>query len=252
MLLPWLKNYDLLIFDQIDSTNSEALRLAKTGVKGNFVIVAREQTDGKGRKGKLWESISGNLHMSILLRPMVDMCRIKELSFLTAVTLYEVIQEFANKLTAHKADIKLKWPNDVLVGGKKIAGILLESTCLSSVNCVIIGIGVNTHFIPDISDVALTSLFNEGIILKSSDNLLSNFMDKFQIHYSGWEAEDSFDSIRKKWLKLAYNLNSNVTLDNGVQKVSGVFRSIDQEGAICIELADGKLCSFASGQVTYR
>ncbi len=251
MQLPWLKNYNLLIFDQIDSTNSEALRLIKNGVKGNFVIVAREQTGGRGSKGRFWQSIPGNLHMSILFQPMVSISRLKELSFLVAVVLYETIQESISKSSAPKADIKLKWPNDVLMGGKKLAGILLESTCVGGINYVIIGIGVNTHFMPDISDVAVTSLFNEGVILKNSDYFLSNFMDKFQIYYSRWGAEGNFDNTRKQWLKFAYNVNSVVTLDNGVSKVSGVFKGIDQEGAICIELASGVVHSFSSGQVTF-
>ena len=86
-MLPWPKDYNLLLFDRIDSTNDEALRLAKSGIKGNFVIVAKAQTNSRGTKGKPWESIIGNLHMSILLQPAVSINRIKELSFLTILNL---------------------------------------------------------------------------------------------------------------------------------------------------------------------
>jgi biotin-(acetyl-CoA carboxylase) ligase len=77
------------------------------------------------------------------------------------------------------------------------------------------------------------------------------FMDKFQIYYSRWQKEDSFDSIKNRWLEFAYNLNKDITLDDGMRKVSGIFRGIDNEGAIRVELVNGELCSFSSGQVTY-
>ena len=251
MQLPWLKNYNLLIFDQIDSTNSEAFRLIKNGVKGNFVIVAREQTAGKGSNGRFWQSIPGNLHMTILLQPTISISRLKELSFLVAVTIHKTVKELIMNSNAPKADIKLKWPNDVLIGGKKLAGILIESTCLNGMNYVVIGIGVNTHFMPDVQNAEATSLFNEGIILKNSDYFLSSLMSKFQTHYFRWINDDSFYNTRNQWLKFAYNLNSVITLDNGTSKVSGIFRGIDQEGAICIETAEGVVLSFSSGQVTF-
>ena len=94
MPLTWIENYNLLIFDQIDSTNNEAFRLIKNGIKGNFVIVAREQTAGKGSNKRSWESILGNLHMSILIQPIVSISRIKELSFLVAVVLHKTIKKF--------------------------------------------------------------------------------------------------------------------------------------------------------------
>jgi len=251
-MLPWPKDYNLLLFDRIDSTNDEALRLAKSGIKGNFVIVAKAQTNSRGTKGKPWESIIGNLHMSILLQPAVSINRIKELSFLTAIVLREAILEFIDTLKAPKADIKLKWPNDVLIEGKKVSGILLESTNIQGINYVIIGVGVNTHFIPNIPNISATSLLSEGIILKSPDSFLNTFMDNFQIHYSRWQKPDSFDSIKKRWLEFSYNLNKDITLDDGIRKVSGIFRGIDNEGAICVELVNGELCSFSSGRVTYR
>ncbi len=251
MILPWLENYNLLNYNKIDSTNNEALRLVKSGAKGNFVIVARMQTNGRGTKGKPWKSIVGNLHMSILLELKAKISRITELSFLTAIALHETVQDSIDKLKAPKADLKLKWPNDVLINGKKLAGILIESICLNNANYVIIGIGVNTHFIPNISAMATTSLFNEGVILKNSDYFLSDFMDKFQKHYYKWQKEDNFDQIRLQWLALAYKLNNIVTLDNGIQKASGIFRGINHQGNISIELANGELCSFSSGQVAY-
>jgi BirA family biotin operon repressor/biotin-[acetyl-CoA-carboxylase] ligase len=251
MPLTWIENYNLLIFDQIDSTNNEAFRLIKNGIKGNFVIVAREQTAGKGSNKRSWESILGNLHMSILIQPIVSISRIKELSFLVAVVLHKTIKKFIINSNASKTDIQLKWPNDILIDDKKLAGILIESTCLNGVNYVVIGIGVNTHFIPDVKNADVTSLFNEGIILKNSDCFLSSFMNNFHANYFRWISDDNFNNIRKEWLKLAYNLNNIVTLDNGISKISGIFKGIDQEGAICIETVEKLLLSFSSGQLTF-
>ena len=259
MLPPWLNHYNLLIFDRVNSTNNEALSLAKSGVGGEFVIVAKEQSAGKGSKGRSWESLIGNLHMSILLRPQKTIEHFHELSFLTAIALQGAIVDSINKLKAPSAEVKLKWPNDVLINGKKLAGILLESGCFNNVDYVIIGVGVNTHFIPKLKNrsleprnLAITSLFNEGIILKNSTDFLSSFMDKFHFYYSKWNIKEGFDKIRAKWLKSAYRLNSIVTLDNGTEKISGTFKGINEEGAICIELSSGEVHSFSSGQVTYN
>lgn len=247
----WLENYTLLTFDKIDSTNDEAIRLIKKGIQGNILIVADKQTNGKGSKEKSWKSIAGNLHMSILLQPIVDINRITELPFLVAVILNETIKEFTSTLNAPKSDIKLKWPNDILVAGKKLAGILIESINLKGENYVIIGIGINTHFMPDIPNTEVTSLFSEGVILKNSTFFLNNFMQKFQPNYIKWMTNNNFNDTREKWLKSAYKLNNVVTIDNGIIKVSGIFKNIDLNGAICIELDNGNVQKFSSGQISF-
>lgn len=251
MTLSWLKNYNLLIFDQIDSTNNEALRLAKAKVIGDFVIVARKQTAGKGQKGRKWESIPGNLHASLLLQSELDLNRLKELSFLTAVVLHKTVSDFVKKLNAPKIDIKLKWPNDVLIDGKKLAGILLESARINDINYVIIGVGVNTHFVPKINNTPVTSLLNEGMILRDSGDFLNQFIINFYSRFKKWQSENSFAPIKKEWQKNAYNLNEIITLDDGVQKISGIFTGIDKEGAICIKINDEQVRKFSAGDLGY-
>jgi len=251
MLVPWLKQFDLLIFDCIDSTNDEAIRLLKAGVRGDFVIIAREQHKGKGQKGKTWQSINGNLHASILISSDLNFDRLKELSFLTAVAIRDAILECIDYLKAPKANINLKWPNDVLIGDKKVAGILLESIRLDNKNYVIIGIGANTHFIPKMDGIKITSLLNEGIVLKNCDDFLSKVMDNFQFYYDKWQLERDFSGIRKEWIKSAYNLNNSIILNDGLKAISGIFRGINQEGAICIELTNGEQLYFSSGEVSY-
>lgn len=251
MTLSWLKNYNLLIFDQVDSTNSEALRLVKANVTGDFIIVAREQTAGRGQKGRVWESIPGNLHASILLESNFDLNRLKELSFLTAVALHKTIISFNKKLKTPSIKPELKWPNDVLIIGKKVAGILLESIRYNDKNYVIVGVGVNTHFVPNIHNILVTSLLNEGMILKHSDDFLSEFMINFHFYYKQWQTANDFANIKKEWLKFAYHLNKNITLNDGTQKVTGIFKGVDESGALCIGLSNGKIQSFSAGDVSY-
>lgn len=248
----WLKNYSLLNYSILDSTNAEGFRIIRNHIKGNFVIIAREQTHGRGSQGKLWESLSGNLHMSIIIRPDVNTSRLKELPFFLAIVIQKTIKEFIKqKSFTKKPDIRLKWPNDVLINGKKVSGILIESIRIDSINSVVIGIGINTHCVPNIQNVEVTSLLNEGIILKNPDCFLNSFMKKFHTSYLKWTTDDNFHDIRREWLRLAYNLNSTITINNGVSKTSGIFRGIDQDGNIFIELANKNIESFSFGRLTF-
>ncbi len=248
MTLSWLNKYNLLIFDRIDSTNSEAIRIAKSQVNGNFLIVARKQTSGRGQKNKEWESLDGNLHASILLQSTLNINKLKELPFLVAIALKKALKIYVHN---HKdySKIKLKWPNDLMFGHKKLAGILLESININNKNYVIIGVGVNTHFVPNIKDRECTSLFNEGIILKNADDFLNNFIVKFDYCYEKWKNENSFDTIKKEWIKNAYRLNEKIVFNNTEDKITGIFRGIDCEGRICIEQNNGLVMSFSSGSI---
>lgn len=162
MRLAWLKKYSLLMFNQVDSTNTEALILAKSGVIGNFVIWAREQTGGRGRQGKHWESLTGNLHFSILLENPSSLSDCPQLSFVAANAVLDAIRMLAldKKLDLN---LKLKWPNDVLINGKKVAGILLEAINIYGKSYVVVGIGVNVASYPENVDKPATSLHKEGV-----------------------------------------------------------------------------------------
>lgn len=251
MSLFWFGNYDLLIFDRIDSTNDEAIRLVKSGVRGDVVIIAREQTKGKGSKGRYWHSISGNLHVSILLEAHDSLLRLQEMPFLVGLAIHDAIKEQAELSGRSSIDIKLKWPNDVLVEGKKIAGILLESVVISGKLFVVVGIGVNTHFIPKIDGVEATSLLNEGIILRHADDFLSIIMTKFHQYYVNWQADKDFNRLRTEWLAKAYNLGNKVSITDGKNTLTGIYKGIDSNGAFCLELEDGKICDFVAGDISF-
>ena len=244
----WLKNYNLLTFESLDSTNSEALRMAASGSIGDFIILSREQTGGRGQKGRKWVSIPSNLHASILLDSNVDPKRHPQLSFVIANAMYESI---ASLVTKYKLalDIKLKWPNDVLINGKKVAGILLESISFRCKNYVIIGFGVNVMKAPVKIGRAVTSLFDEGIKLKHSDEFLNIVMSKFDKLYTQWQLDNNFIKTRKSWLRRAYNLNKVIIVDDGVSRISGIFKEIDSDGSMRLQLASGQFCNLVAGEV---
>ena len=248
MHLNWLENYNLLTFETIDSTNSEALLLASSGVSGDFVILSREQTGGRGQKGREWVSISGNLHASILLVSNADPKRHPQLSFVIANAMYESIATFAAKYKL-ALDIKLKWPNDVLIGGKKVAGILLESIKFKDKNYVVVGFGVNVMKAPTNIGRAVTSLFDEGIQFQHSDEFLFMLINKFDKLYKQWKLENNFVQTRKNWLKCAYNLRKVITVDDGASRISGIFKDIGFDGALRLQLASGQVHNVVAGEV---
>ncbi|GAB4168829.1 MAG: biotin--[acetyl-CoA-carboxylase] ligase [Rickettsiaceae bacterium] len=248
MRLDWLKNYNLLIFETVDSTNSEALRLASAGAIGDFVITAAQQTGGRGSKGRSWTSIPGNLHTSVLLNTKAELKRYPQLSFVTANAVYETISTFTKgkNLTLN---IGLKWPNDVLINGKKVAGILLESISFGEKKYVVVGIGVNVMESPSAVSFPATSLYDEGIILKHPDEFLCILISKFDRLYKQWLLDNSFARTRKNWLRRAYNLNKVITIDDNARRISGVFKEIDFNGSLQLQLASGQFCNFTTGIV---
>jgi BirA family biotin operon repressor/biotin-[acetyl-CoA-carboxylase] ligase len=239
----WLKNYDLLTFESVDSTNSEALRLAQKGVKNNMVIVANTQTAGRGRKGRNWFSSGGNLYASILLKTKLSPSSYIQLPFLVANVVRDSIMAFSNDQRTNLR-VELKWPNDVFIEGKKVAGILLESINLHGENNIIIGVGVNIEKVPESLQDRASSLKDAGILLENPGEFLNMLMNNFDEVYGKWVINPDFEKIRKEWLKNAYNLGKVVTIDDGKSRVSGLFKDIDSDGAIRLQLPNGEICSF--------
>ncbi len=240
----WQEKYKLLVLDEIDSTNSEALRIARTCPSENYVIWAKNQTKSRGRNGKIWYSNLGNLHVSILLRHNINLAYIPQLSFIVSIAVYKTINSLASK---SKNSIQLKWPNDILVNAKKISGILLESISLNNNNYLVIGIGININTNPiNIGQVA-TNLSNENIEIRSLEEMLNLLMINFEKYFAQWKKE-GFNKIRQYWLRRAYMLNKQITVNNGNSKVTGIFKNIDENGAIKIQLSSGDIITLLSAE----
>ncbi|WP_341790495.1 biotin--[acetyl-CoA-carboxylase] ligase [Rickettsia endosymbiont of Polydrusus tereticollis] len=266
-----MNNYKLLIFDEIDSTNLEAIRIAKTNPSLNYAILAKTQTQGRGRNGKKWQSLLGNLHASLLLKPNKELTFFPQLSFVTGLAVYETIKSLIFQChsreggnlynifldsrlrgndTVGKNSIKLKWPNDILINDKKISGILLESLTVANNNYLIIGVGINIIHNPLNIDQLTTSFSAENITIHEPTALLDIFIVNFEKYYQIWQ-QKGFTEIRKIWLEKAYKLNESVTINDNSTPITGIFKGIDELGRIIIQLSPKKISYFVAGELSF-
>lgn len=241
-----LDNYHLITFTNIDSTNEAAKRLIKSDTAPDkFLIISDEQSDGYGQKGRKWESLKGNLHLSISLYTVKPLQKLQELVFLSAVVISEYIKQFLPE----ESDIKLKWPNDVLVNNKKIAGILLETVKNKDKQYVIIGIGINLSKTPTVQDQKVTSLNKEGAEIISPQIFIPNLIKQFDSEYNKWDSGDNFNQIRKDWLNKANGLGTEIIINDGKQNISGIFYNIDKHGAIVLKNDSGENITIDHGRI---
>lgn len=227
-----------------ESTNDDAKAAALAGESEGFVAQALRQTSGRGRPGRVWESQEGNLFASILLRPHALPQQVAFYSFATAMAVYDAI--LAAKPTA---DVQLKWPNDVLINGKKISGILLESAPVENgiVDWLVIGVGINVSSCPKDALFPSTSLKDEGVdaeVTQVLEDLLKSF-DQWHLTLRF----DGFRPIRRAWLAYAKLGEMTVKLPSGA--VEGDFAGMDDLGGLILRLPDGTEQTIASGDVFY-
>lgn len=226
----------------VSSTNDHAKHLARSGYPGGVVVWAHEQTAGRGRQGNTWVSAPGNLFMSMILRPRVNMAQIGQLSLLTGAALANVLEPIS-PLTAK---IRLKWPNDLLINDKKAAGILVESEShgLLQVPWVVVGVGVNINSAPENA----ISLHDVGVKTHESGHILELLVREIQLLFDQWE-QDGFELIRKSWLQRAYKLGDKITARLPKETVTGTFEGLDRTGALLLTLDDGTRRMISSGEV---
>jgi len=236
----------LVALERVGSTNDEAKRLAAAGAADGTVVTAREQVAGRGRRGRDWSSPPGNLYLSLLLRPPVATARLPELGFLAAVALTEALAPVvpAPERLAHK------WPNDVLLGGKKLAGILVETAGASSASWAVIGLGLNVVSHPSGADLAspavagfakagrpATSLRAEGATVEAEE-LLAPVLARMLAWRESWLAH-GFAPLRAAWLARACGLGEPISLRGPAGAETGVFAGLDAEGALLLGVAGG-------------
>jgi len=234
-----------IYFDSVTSTNDELKKRARTGAPEGILVVAREQQAGRGRGGRQWTSKPGNLYMSLLLRPAGNAAAVAQISFLAAVALAAALVKITPDLTP-----KLKWPNDVLVDGSKISGILLESSAQTGggVDWLVLGIGVNVAHHPDDVGQAATSLHALGAIECTAFSLLAVLAPLLRHWLDIWN-EAGFAPLRQAWLERAASLDGPVRVRLPNEEFSGTFRDLDGSGSLIVELSDGTLRSITAGEV---
>ncbi|XVN42995.1 MAG: biotin--[acetyl-CoA-carboxylase] ligase [Candidatus Rickettsia vulgarisii] len=237
--MSWKEKYKLVVFGEVDSTRLEAMRIAKTNPNQNYIILAKTQTNGRGRHGRSWQSISGNLHINILLKHNIDLNYLSQLSLVTAIAVYKTISSLPSK---SKNNIKLKWPNDLLINNKKVSGMILGTVNNDANQYLSIGIGINIIDNPTNIDQVTTNLIDENIEVPDVESLLNLLMINFNKYFSLWKAK-GFSKIRQFWLKRAYKLKERITANYGNVKVTGIFTGIDDNGGMQILLDSGKVAT---------
>lgn len=232
------------VLASVVSTQDEVRALADQGEVEGYVVQAFQQKGGKGRSGNQWASPMGNLYMSFLLRPDCDLNRAGELAFVIGLGLSSALDDY---IDPKKHDKRLKWPNDVLIDGLKISGILLESVIeKNKLSGVIVGMGVNILNAPDLA-VCLNNIANDPVYV---NKVRDNILDKVGKTYDIWQ-EQGFAPIRDMWLKQAYNLNEPMTARLPSEKHQGVFKGINEEGSLLLEMQDGETKTIYAAEVHF-
>lgn len=237
------------MLDEVDSTNSEAQRRAAAGERGPIWICARAQTKGRGRSGRAWGSPAGTLAASLLFMPGCTADRLPELSLVAGLAAAEAVGTALAGSTVGR-DVRIKWPNDVLVDGAKISGILIESAHYGRELVCVVGIGINIAAKPDVPDRAVTSLADLGVSATPDEvaPLLAAAMGR---HLTIWQAGAGFAEIRGLWLARGPAIGTPLSVHAGSGIVSGTFAGLDTDGALLLQDGTGRRQRFTFGDVTH-
>jgi BirA family biotin operon repressor/biotin-[acetyl-CoA-carboxylase] ligase len=224
--------YRLVRLGETASTNDDARRLAAEGAPEGTLVWAERQSAGRGRRGRRWESPAGNLYMSLVLRPAMPLARCGQIGFLAALA----IAETCAALVPHRA-VACKWPNDVLIDGRKVAGLLLESEGRTdgAADWLVLGLGVNVASHPEGMEFPATSLAAEGA-QDDARGVLGGVAARFAVWYRCWQAE-GFAAAREAWLARAAGVGSPVRVRFETHSEEGLFAGLDGEGALLLHKA---------------
>jgi len=248
--------YRLTAFDQIGSTNAEAMSRARDGERGPIWFVTSEQTAGRGRRHRPWIAPRGNLASSILEVLDVSPAVAATLGFAAGLAIETALHKVSVEasLRAAGADhmkFSLKWPNDVLAGGQKLVGIGLEAEAVADGRtAVVVGIGTNVVAAPEGLPTPATSLAALGIHI-GAEELFAELSDAWAGFRSIWDNGRGFGEIRRLWLDRAAGLGQPVSVHLGGSTVAGTFESIDETGCMVVCTSGGKRVPISAGDVFF-
>lgn len=227
----------------IDSTNLEAQRLAADGVVGPLWIVADEQSGGRGRLGRNWVSAVGNLYASLLLPAAVSATAIPQISFVAALAVHDTVAEFCGAQA-----VRLKWPNDCLLGGAKVSGILCET---AEGGQVVIGTGINVAHAPH-GLAYRTAHLSQFAPSADVQAVFEVYARALTARLAMWAEGRGFATIMAAWNERAHGLNQPVQVTQGTRVLSGIFTGLGSDGALIVTGADGARETIYAGDVTFR
>ena len=248
-------HFTLHRYSILGSTNDEARRLADIGAAEGAVIWAERQTAGRGRQGRLWISDPGNLFVSIILRPSAAAARGGELSLLAAVSVAEAVNDIL-VASGSKAKLHCKWPNDILIDGRKAAGILIDTVAHDGrLIWSVVGIGVNLVSSPEsMADQAtcLNAHLGEHKATVSAVEAIQAILPKLWEWYTCWRQpapKGGFGLIREAWEARAYIPDHPLVVNTGLGQVSGHYDGLDEDGALLLTDSRGMHRRIMAGDV---
>ncbi|WP_460140817.1 bifunctional biotin--[acetyl-CoA-carboxylase] ligase/biotin operon repressor BirA [Pseudomonas sp. S2_E01] len=240
-------NWPILVFDSIDSTNAEALRAVERGVAAPFLVLAERQTSGRGRRGRRWASpFAENIYYSLVLRIDGGMRQLEGLSLVVGLAVMQTLRGLG------VSGAGLKWPNDVLVGRKKIAGILLELVGDPADVChVVLGVGINVNMqVTDEVDQQWTSMRLESGVAVDRNHLVAKLGQMLRL-YLDRHRNGGFAAIQVEWEQSHLWQGRAVSLIAGVNQVDGEVLGIDSQGALRLKV-EGVEKVFSGGELSLR
>lgn len=254
--------YRLAAFDTIGSTNTEGMARARDGDPGRLWLYSEEQTAGRGRRGRAWSTPHGNMAASFMTVTSLPPATAATLGFVAGIALCDAIapllaespvRDGSGRLggPAPSARLRLKWPNDVLHGGSKLAGILLEAERLPGGRmAVVVGIGVNVLAAPEGLPYPATALAALGVPVTAAE-LFARLTDAWIGIERAWDEGRGLGDILGRWLDRAAGLGEPVAVTVGDTVLRGTFETVDAEGRLVIRAADGTRRTIAAGEVQF-
>jgi BirA family biotin operon repressor/biotin-[acetyl-CoA-carboxylase] ligase len=270
----------VIALDETSSTNTEAMARAGAGQPLPFWVVAQRQTAGRGRSGRSWESLPGNLHASVALDPACSPAVVSQLSLLAGVAVVEALRSAADEAGRERqhgrgigavrsrldpAIIRLKWPNDILIGDAKGGGILVESSSRSTraTDLAVIGIGLDLVHSPNVPNRSTTSLRAHGLVMDPAEALTQIAITLGRL-VDVWDHGHGFAAVRERWLACATPLDTPLTVHravgdgvvadraarSGASQIHGRFAGLDHDGALLLRDNAGVVDRITYGDVT--
>lgn len=245
-----MENKKVLYYKQLDSTNTKLSELAAEGAEHGTVVVADKQTAGKGRRGRTWESPSGdNIYMSILLRPKLAPQKAPMLTLVMAYSVALAIRKLGF------LDVQIKWPNDLILSGKKICGILTEMQMNGQeIENVIVGVGinVNTTTFPKELEEKATSLYLEGKTKIQRDMLIQSVIEAFEYVYQQFIQEQDLSFLQQEYNSMLVNRGREVQVLEPGNVYTAFAKGINEKGELLVRTSDGREEAIFAGEVSVR
>ncbi len=240
---------ELFCFDEIDSTNTKAKELAEQGYPSGTLVVADRQIAGRGRRGRSWDSPAGiGIFMTLMLKPDINPNNASMLTLVTALATAQAISDVTG------ADARIKWPNDIVINGKKVCGILTEmSAQFDYINHIVIGIGINVHnesFPEEIRETASSLFLESGRHIHRAD-LITRFLERFETNYAIFLQTEDLEGLMRDYNALLVNIQKQVRILDPKEPFEGKAIGITKRGELIVDTWESrKLVS--SGEVSVR